>query len=351
MKISRLPHQSVWLVSDVHAHGMLLETHWRRKLNDDLFIILGDFINRGHESLTTLRMVMRYAKMPYVYVTRGNHEEAILRFLDNKFQTTFEQLLKDPENLYYQMAGELKGEDVNQEVIKTHFAKELSFLESLPLMLEDDDFIYVHAGIEARTDYENSSKKILIGEDYFYNRGHLSKKIVVCGHFPAAMYRLEEYSNNILIDLEKRIICIDGGLGATTYGQLNCLKIEPTVNGYGYQMFVNDSYKMRKVIQYQAPHGHHRGVCYPAYGLDIIRPSTSFTRVRLRDTDEEVYVKNEFIRFYQESYWAIDDVPNNHLEVYPEDHVKILCDTTYRYVLAMKNGVHGWIRKDYIEGY
>ncbi len=350
MKLNHSKDQCIWVLSDVHAHLSLLEEHWRRRKPEDVFIILGDFINRGNDSLSTLRKVMEYSKEPHVYVLKGNHEDAMVRFLEPEYHTTYEKILKNPQSLYYQMAEEISGETPTQEMLKTRFEPLFSFLENLPLFLEDEHYIYVHAGIENRIDYHNSSKKSLIGEDYFYDRGHMASKIVVCGHFPVAMYRTQEYSNNVLIDLDKRIICVDGGLGSTTYGQLNCLRIseqkDPT-----YEVYVADVYEMRTIKQYQAPRGQHRGVCYPLYGLEMIAPSTSFSRVRIRTTSDCVYVKNEFLRTKDGSLCAIDDVPNNHLEVFPNEKIKILCDQYPSWVLAMKNGIQGWVHKDCIEGY
>ena len=50
--------------------------------------------------------------------------------------------------------------DNKRNAVNQKFAKELSFVSGLPTAIETEKHIFVHAGIENRTDWENSSEDV-----------------------------------------------------------------------------------------------------------------------------------------------------------------------------------------------
>lgn len=66
--------RNVWLVGDLHGHIALLMEQLDAVLFDtrqDLLICTGDLIDRGPDSLETLRLI----RLPWFRTVRGNHEQ------------------------------------------------------------------------------------------------------------------------------------------------------------------------------------------------------------------------------------------------------------------------------------
>ena len=52
---------------------------------EDLLIFLGDYIDRGNQSLDCLKLVMKLSKQDNVIVLRGNHEQMMLDYFSEEF--------------------------------------------------------------------------------------------------------------------------------------------------------------------------------------------------------------------------------------------------------------------------
>jgi serine/threonine protein phosphatase 1 len=77
-------------------------------------------------------------------------------------------------------------------------AAHLAFLRSLPILVEAQNFIFVHAGIRPEIDIDRQSDDDLAFiRSEFYDRAHLSKKYVVHGHTPVAEAKREGMRVNI----------------------------------------------------------------------------------------------------------------------------------------------------------
>src|SRR5699024_11369642 len=68
--------------------------------------------------------------------------------------------------------------------------------------LKLNQFLFVHAGIEKRKDYKNSSLSSLLEMKYFYHQGHLLDDMVIVGHLPTSNYypnqiRSEEHTSEL----------------------------------------------------------------------------------------------------------------------------------------------------------
>lgn len=350
--LSFQPGDTLAVVSDIHGGIHILKRLLTHIQPSSHLIILGDIIEKGFDSLKTLRYIQSLSQNPNVHVCMGNNDDAFLRALEPENIHYFLRRKHDVKSIIYQMieSAQLDGDGFElQTRLKEVYHKEIEWLRQLELMIETDDFIFVHAGIERRMDYQQSDRKTLLSLDHFYDKGHIAPKIVVCGHYPTAIYSHHNFNNNVIIDLEKRIICIDGGYGATNFGQINLLEITYTKEGYQYRMVEDDDFESRRIIQSQKAKGHTRGVCYPHYAIEVIEKGHHFSLARVVQTNEVVYVKNEYIRNEHNQTFTTDDVPNNWLEVKVWDEVKILNQFTSGYALVKKQGEFGWVSYDCIE--
>lgn len=338
----------IYVISDIHGGLELIQELLEQVEEDAYLFLLGDYFEKGKSSLKTLNFIMDLSRRANTYMLLGNNDDALLSALEEKNIKQFKNRLDNPTSIIYDMknAGRLKGGAIEiQKQMKEKFPKEITFIKKLPLYYETDDFVFVHAGIDGE-DFTN--REALLKFNDFYNHGHSLEKIVICGHYPTATYHLDRFDNSIIIDLEKRIISIDGGYGATNFGQLNVLKI--THDGeYKYESFHSDYFPKAKVVKPQKAMGNKRGLCYPNYEIKLIRKGKYFSEAIDLFNGEVVNVKNEFIITKNNKYYTIDDTPNNLLEVNIGDVVGVLNRNTAGYALVKKEGIFGWVAHKCIE--
>ena len=345
MKKIAFETDSIYVISDIHGGLNLLQDLLGKIKAGSILIILGDLIEKGKYSLNTLEYVINLSKLKNVYVVKGNNDEALLRVFSPDHLDYFVNRMNNKTSIVYEMIKlhGLKGStQYMQHELAKKYSSQLNWLANLEDLIETDDFIFVHAGIDNIPDYHNSSKNSLTRLSNFYLKGHQSGKMVVCGHYPTANYHLYDFNDNIIIDEKKQIICLDGGYGAKTFGQLNMLEIIKDGANYQYKTYSSDDFPETQIVKSQTASGSFRGVCYPDYYIDIIREGKYFTEAKLAN-DEVVYVKNEFIEYINNKYCVTDDIPSNLLGVDVGDTVKVISVNTLGYALVKKAGVSGWV--------
>jgi serine/threonine protein phosphatase 1 len=212
-----------YCISDIHGQAETLIKLLNKFDIEQRFIFLGDYIDRGPESKGVLDILMNLPSKNVIFL-KGNHEDMLLRWLDNKIDPLqwFQNGGYDTIISYgYIPTGE-NLDDIRKDFKKT-FYNHLVFLNNLKLYYEDEKFIYVHAGINPklsnwRKDKENSYIRI---REKFYNYPHNEEKTIIFGHTQTKELGMED--NDIWFGDKK--ICIDGG-AANGYGHnLNCLEI------------------------------------------------------------------------------------------------------------------------------
>lgn len=222
-------------VSDIHAYlddfKALLEQCEYDGESDYLFI-LGDIIEKGPQSLDTLNYVQNLCQNPKVIYIKGNNDTMPCHMAYKDDQARFlDRIKRRPVNTFVQMASSIgitdfteDFEQKRQKVIEA-YKPQLDFLQNAPLAIETPRFIFVHAGIESRPDWENSSPDNVLTLYPFMYYGHQQSKIVVCGHCPAYNLQAANNTNLPVYDRDKRILNIDGGMGVKTAMQLNAMII------------------------------------------------------------------------------------------------------------------------------
>lgn len=156
---------------------------------DEIFL-LGDYIDRGPDSLGVLEMIwdLEDSGQPMVCL-RGNHEEMVLEFADGK-------------RGQYDWFPSI---DIRQQT--------LYWLNALPHYHETPGYILVHAGLNFRHGDPLKDKYEMLWARYWYDDmvfkpDFLGDRIVVHGHTPANML---EIKNSILHMAKNQYTCIDSG--------------------------------------------------------------------------------------------------------------------------------------------
>lgn len=232
----------VLILSDIHGHAEALKKALRRAAfsREDTLVVVGDLLEKGTGSLAVVRTLMELSKDHRVFTLMGNMDVFTLSKLlsDDPMQRhSLFELAPKMKNwwgscLLMEMCAELglpleDGADEEAVIreIRGRFKEELSFLQSLPTILDTPRMTFVHGGIPHLRLIELSGKDSdpYLKCDDFLARGLSFPKYVTVGHWPAVLYRDDRMDMSPLLLRERNILCLDGGCGVKKSGQLNCV--------------------------------------------------------------------------------------------------------------------------------
>lgn len=223
----------VWAIGDVHGRLDLLKALVEAVVADarsakaqrKLVVFLGDYIDRGPESrgvLNYLTTLQDDREFEWRFL-KGNHEEAMLDFLDDPSAgarwceyggdaTLASYGLRPPELRHKIEAWTRIATDLDHKVT----ARERTFLENLELCVAVGDYFFAHAGARPGESLDRQSSR-----DLMWIRGRFIEsevefeKIVIHGHTPTAR-----------VHADRRRIGID--TKAYDTGVLTALRLEGT---------------------------------------------------------------------------------------------------------------------------
>jgi serine/threonine protein phosphatase 1 len=193
----------VYAVGDIHGRldllNPLIETIVAdavglRPERKPLLIFLGDYVDRGPASAGVVERILKLSHKPAfeVHTLKGNHEEALLQFLeDPEFgQTwathgglaTLASYGVQPPAGRLDPEGWRKARDTFEAVLP---ARHRAFYEGLDLTAEVGDYLFVHAGVRPGVPLAAQVERDLLwirGE--FLEASGPFDKVVVHGHTP-----------------------------------------------------------------------------------------------------------------------------------------------------------------------
>ena len=195
------PGRRVLAVSDVHGNlpflkGALETVNFAP---DDVLVIVGDLLEKGKESLATLRYVMDLQKTHTVYMVSGNCDYIDQCFLsgpglDKKLWPVLDRFWRG-SSVLMQLGAEIgvvpqRLEDLPalRAALLERFPEETGFLLELPHILEAGNFIFVHGGVPREDRLEELEAYDCMKNDDFRGQGHSFQKWVVVGHWPVTLY-------------------------------------------------------------------------------------------------------------------------------------------------------------------
>ena len=345
------------VVSDIHGHldrfkDLLKKVNYT---SDDYLVIVGDFVEKGDQVLDTIHFVEELDKSDKTYVLAGNCEWAMMALLEipelahevPKYlkRVSANGCIREVANKYHLYDG---SETIlgAQKKIREELKEELKYLSTLPVSLKLNEHLFVHAGVELRKDYENSSLSSLLEMQQFYRQGHLLDEIVVVGHLPTSNYDNHYINNHVIIDLEKKIICIDGGVGVKQISQMNALIIESKDGTITYSsecvqplsdgIVLEDECHEERVVS---------KIAFPHFEVEVLEEGKEFSYCRQLQTENKLYIKNEFLYERNDKLYCLDDYTDALLSLKKGDIVKVIgIYSEYAYVIC-ENKV-GWMKTD-----
>lgn len=199
-----------WVLSDVHGHhDELMALYKKLPINpkEDRLIMLGDMIDRGPDSRKVIEQCMKWKKRyPHWQFLYGNHCDLMLDALlyNGRIYGSFD--------LWYQQGGketflsyipknltpyEKSIIQVKEAIPQDH----LLWLASLPRYFEDENYIYVHAGLKpGKTAEETDPYDLIWIRDEFIDSDYDWGKKVIFGHTPSPTLEPWVMKNKIGID-------------------------------------------------------------------------------------------------------------------------------------------------------
>lgn len=195
----------VYAVGDVHGRLDLLQI-LLRQIEDDaiataagntFLILLGDYVDRGPQSREVIELLASYRPpLMRVYCLKGNHEQALTRFLDDPVggeawavnggrETMLSYGVIPPPAGLPEAEAASAWEAARLELGEALPPSHRAFLQALQLWVTIGDYLFVHAGVRpgAPLDQQSEHDLLWIRKDFLEAR-KASDKVIVHGHTP-----------------------------------------------------------------------------------------------------------------------------------------------------------------------
>lgn len=343
----------ILVVSDIHGNlpyllGLLDKLAVRPS---DQLILLGDLVEKGPESLATLRYVMH--ELPSrckVYPLMGNCDfwhwwlDSDSVEFDNWIRWYLIERKTTPgRGLLAEMCRE-QGFALTPDydtaalkaMLRRHYAAEFDWLRALPHIIDTPNYTFVHGGVDSGIPLEAMEANRTMKRDGFYMEGQRFDKWLIVGHTPACLYRSHRIDATPLIDEERRIVNIDGGCVLKDDGQLNALIIE---NGR-FSVDWYDPFPTATALDPQSESEHSYYIHWGDNVVELLSREGDTCRIRHCRTGYEMDVPSDLL-FEKEGQLRLTDTTDYRPAVAPGDELSIVRETSRGYWVK-KQGVTGW---------
>ncbi len=193
--------QLTYAIGDIHGY----DDHFERlidriRIDAELagekprVVLLGDYIDRGPKSRQVLDRILRLEAAPWcdLIALKGNHEDALLRFLDDPlFGDTWRTwggaatLASYGIDMPFFVSRAEVWEETSEAFSRAIDPVHRAMLERLPASYQDGDYLFVHAGVDPDRPLSEQGP-----ETWMYIRGRFLRAekacdyVVVHGHTP-----------------------------------------------------------------------------------------------------------------------------------------------------------------------
>ncbi|MBG0811736.1 serine/threonine protein phosphatase [Methylosinus sp. H3A] len=206
------PNLRIYAIGDIHGRADLLDA-LARQIEDELAsaptetltIFLGDYVDRGLQSSTVVEWLSRGDFPTPFHALRGNHEEILLRFLDDDSVLDGWRKFGGVETLHsygVDVSSVMRGkgyEEARRALVARFPDHHRQFVVETPLTASYGDYFFCHAGVKPGVPLRDQKAEDLlwIREEFLNFRGNW-EKLIVHGHTPVS--EPEVLPNRINID-------------------------------------------------------------------------------------------------------------------------------------------------------
>lgn len=372
------PGRRVIAISDIHGNLPFLKNLLKQVglTPDDVLILVGDMLEKGWDSLATLRYVMELQKKYTVYPLCGNCDYIDHMFLeggdpgDDAFHikmTNFKMtscpagragvdemlwpVLSDywrERSVLIQMAEEagipFPGGPRELPALRAdllaRFPEETRFLLHLPHILAAGNFIFVHGGVPREDALESLDAYPCMKNDDFLGQGLSFRKWVVVGHWPVTLYNSGIQCSAPIIDRERHIASIDGGCVLKVDGQLNALII-PDINGDELDFLAYDGLEPVTALDAQEASSDPVNIRWSDSVVEVLGSDGDCVLVRHPPSERKLWLPRDFVSRWRDGQIHTEDATDYLLSVEPGDTLYLVRETQ-RGCLVKKDCITGW---------
>lgn len=225
-----IPLQPCLAISDIHGNYTRLNNLLEKSSPSEKILFLGDYCDRGEDSLSVLLKVKQLVEEGKAIALRGNHDQMFLDFLDSP---------DEQPGFYYDQGGRATIDSFydldfspsisytpqrNASYIKNSFPELIAFIRSLPYTVQMEDWVFVHAGIQTYSpswkETTSLTNMIWIREQFYRPKNETGKRVMF-GH--TSTYHLPVHDTPIWVSADETLFGIDGGAGGS--GCLNAVRM------------------------------------------------------------------------------------------------------------------------------
>lgn len=351
VKKLNIENRRIIVISDIHANLPYFKALLDKVgfCDDDLLILDGDFLEKGEDSLGTLRYIMKLAEKGNVHAICGNCD-SWAEIIDGETYFVPPKLLKYMLfrrggicwDMFREMGLEIsEGMDLESYMpqLAEQFKAEWDFLGGIPQIIETPHYTFVHGGIKPDIPPEEQMAGDCMKFDNFMGNGYTFDKWVIVGHWPVMLYLDDHVCANPIIDREHRIISIDGGCVLKDDGQLNALII-PYEGSDDFSFVAYDPFPVKKVSTYQAKGEKSYYIRWGDNEVEVLERGEEFSRCRHIRTGYEMDILTKYL-YSDEKICTVNDSTDLILELSPGDEVSVIEETS-RGCLVKHKGTSGW---------
>ena len=344
------PGRRVLAISDIHGNlpflkGVLAKAGYAA--GKDVLVLVGDLLEKGQESLATLRYIMELSAHPNVHVLMGNCD-FVCKNIWNRYNLQFlhQMLLQRQASILHEMAAALQvtiDAHTDMEALCTllhqHYARELSWVDTLPQVVYDDAHIFAHAGIMNEQDFGSDFREVMTYPHFLLHAPEFHRWVIV-GHMPVSEYCHDIARFHPLIDARRHIISIDGGNAVKHAGQLNALIMR---DGSISWESVDELPCVRAARDIAPPHRDPLFITWRESAIRILKHGEDADFCEHLASGRKLWIAHEFIHAGKEDQLCADDFTSYQMPLQRGEQVSLV-RRYERFSIIKKDGILGWCR-------
>lgn len=249
-----------YAISDIHGKLQLFQqalTHIDLGKPENQLYLLGDFIDRGEDSLKTIQLIWQlHREMPtQIFPLLGNHESLFLENLTeddyshDAMQHLFTLLTEEEAAVVHFNQGNLQEKfELLVQLVVENRKELLRWMVKLPLFHETEGQIFVHAGIVEEKNWQEATDVYTALWLRHDTMGPFEKDIIM-GHTPTNIIAKKSHFNQIYWDGASHFY-IDGHAYRTNV--LQVLRFDTETKEY--TSFHHESQTFHKLLPYKDIH-------------------------------------------------------------------------------------------------
>lgn len=342
-------HRRILVISDIHGNLPFLKALLDKVgfCREDELIIDGDFLEKGSESLETLRYIMELSRGGNVHSLCGNCDDWYHIYSGDVMDGHLLHYMRwKKRGLLWDMCVEAGFDPLSmpdftpcKARLLELFPEEWGFLAALPHAIETENFIFAHAAVDPGKPLSRHTADELMHCDRFLDRHPRFDRWVVVGHCPVMLYIEDRVCANPIIDREARVVSLDGGCVLKDDGQLNALII-PDKDSEDFSFAAYDDFPQSRVLSDQSESERSYYIRWGDSQVQVLSRGPEFSRCRHVRTGYEMDILTKYL-FTDEELTDCNDCTDYILPLKKGDTVSVV-ERTSRGCFVKHDGYSGW---------